>query len=228
MQNVTASNSSQQSSTPAEGRQVDLARLCSAILVNYEQEGPNTKPKNQIATTVTQTLDDIRAWQENANAIAATIGHGDGRCLWNITQNINAPSWETFHTVYLGLDSCRLIEKTMDVIEAQNRKTRLIDSTIADKLVKQIRTLLDLYRASVHTSVVDLSQSLSEGKIQEELLYTIISRQSDLEDKDPIAHWLRHLFVDEQYVRGIVARLQLAWKEALTNVFYLSRPKSSG
>lgn len=221
---VTASNDLRESCTPIESRQVNLARECEFSSKICGEEGSDAKARNHNASILRQKLDNIREWQKDANVIITTMDTSEHCHLSKITENFNAPDWEFFHMVYVGLDSCKLIEQTMDLIEVQNRKIRLIEPANAQEQIKGIRALCEEYRASVHAAVLELIKILSNERQQEELPYSIISRQGDTEDKDPIAYWLRHLFVDERYPQEIVARLQLAWKEALTNVANLTRP----
>ncbi|KAL9007123.1 MAG: hypothetical protein Q9188_000158 [Gyalolechia gomerana] len=227
LEGLTASNDLKDSSTPVEDRQVDLARKCDTLIRIYKGTGADAKMKTHDASAVMQELGNIRQWQEETNKIIATMSLGDGCHLWKITESANAPDWEFFHTAYVGLDSCRVIEKTIDFIEAQNRKLRIIEPENATEQIKRIRKQCDEYRIVLNSASFELSVSLSDQRHQEELLYTIIARQGNIEDTDPIAYWLRHLFVDEQHVRGTLARLQLAWKEALANVEKLTRSKVS-
>ncbi|KAL9031855.1 MAG: hypothetical protein Q9196_000169 [Gyalolechia fulgens] len=222
---LTASNDLEDSSTPVENRQVDLAKECDSLIRIYEETGSDAKTKIHDASAVVQGLGNIRQRQEETNETIATMSLGDGCHLWKITESANAPDWEFFHIAYVGLDSCRLIERTIDFIEAQNRKVRLIKPEDATEQIRRIRKLCDEYRMTLNSASFELSESLSDKRHQEELLYTIINRPGDMEDTHRIAYWLRHLFVDEQYARGILARLQLAWKEALANVDSLTRVK---
>ncbi|KAL8843581.1 MAG: hypothetical protein Q9170_000085 [Blastenia crenularia] len=227
LKNLSASSDLKDSSTPTENRQMDLARECDFILTAYGEKASGAKTTNPNATATEHKIDMIRIWQEDTNEHIAMLSQGGSPHLWKITKNYFAPDWEFFHTVYTGLDSCILIEKTVEVIEAQNRKVRPLEPGAAEEQTKRIRKLCDEYRAMVHAAVLELSVSLSDAKNEEELLYSIICRQGETENKDPFGYWLRYLFVGEEYVRGIVTRLQLAWKEALINIADLTRPKSS-
>ncbi|KAL8944576.1 MAG: hypothetical protein Q9216_000379 [Gyalolechia sp. 2 TL-2023] len=227
LRSLMASNDLKESSTPVEHRQVDLARESDSLIRIYEEIESDAKSKTHHASAVVQGLGNIRQWQEEANNIIATMSLGGGRHLWKITESANAPDWEFFHTAYIGLDSCRLIERTIDFVEAQNRKVRLIEPDHVSEQIRKIRKLCDEYRIALNSASFELSEALSDKGHQEELLYTVIARQADTEDTDPIAYWLRHLFIDEQYVRGILARLQLAWREALANIDNLTSVKET-
>ncbi|KAL9605136.1 MAG: hypothetical protein Q9219_000070 [cf. Caloplaca sp. 3 TL-2023] len=215
-----------ESSTPVEIQQVGLARTCDLLMgINVENES-KSRATNENESAVHE-IDKIQAWLADANAKINTGRLEEKYHLWEIVENIKAPDWEFFHTSYTDLDSCLLIETTMDCVEAQNRKVRFTGPDNAEEKIGMIRQLCQEYRTSLHAAVVEMGKYLSDDRRQEDLLYSIISRQGVTENQDPIGYWLLHLFVDEQYAQGIVTRLQLAWKEAVMHIAELTRPKIS-
>lgn len=227
LRGLLASNDLQNSSTTVETRQVDLARECDSLIKIYRESRSDAKTKSHDVSAVTQGLNNILQLQEEINQTVTAMSRGDRGCLWNITESANAPDWEFFHTAYVGLDSCKLTEKTIAFIEAQNDRARLIEHKNAKEQIKLIRRLCDEYRIGLNSAAFELSESMSDKRQQEELLLSVIGRQGDTEDTNSVAFWLRQLFVTEQYVQGILARLQLAWKEALVNVDSLTRSQVS-
>ncbi|KAL8655697.1 MAG: hypothetical protein Q9210_000719 [Variospora velana] len=224
---IIASNDLKESSTPAEDVQIDLTRDFDWISMIYENKVGDAEPRNRNAETVADKFNKMRDWQRHANHVMSTMIQKDGCHLKTITGDTRVPDWEFFHEVYLGLDNCRLVEKTMDVIFAGNRKFRIVEHGFAEFLTEAVRTLCSEYRGIVHAAALQLRESLSHKKHRRSLVYSVVSRKEDREDKDTIAHWLRRLFTDEQHVQKTLARLTAAWRDALTNIVDLTKPTNT-
>ncbi|KAI4147842.1 MAG: hypothetical protein LQ341_001715 [Variospora aurantia] len=227
MNSIIASNDLKESSTPVEDVQIDLTRDLDWISMIYENKVGDAEPRNRNAETVADKFNKMRDWQKHANHVMSAMIEKDGCHLKTITGDTKVPDWEFFHEVYLGLDNCKLVEKTMDVIFAGNRKFRIVEHGFAEFLTEAVRTLCSEYRGIVHAVALQLRESLSHKKHRRSLVYSVVSRKEDTEDKDTIAHWLRRLFTDEQHVQKTLARLTAAWRDALTNIVDLTKPTNT-
>ncbi|KAI4120089.1 MAG: hypothetical protein LQ345_000045 [Seirophora villosa] len=227
MNSIIASNDLKESSTPVEDVQIDLTRDFDWISMIYENKVGDAEPRNRNAETVADKFNKMRDWQKHANHVMSEMIQRDGCHLRRIVEDTRVPDWEFFHEVYVGLDNCRLVEKTMDVIFAGNRKFRIVEHGFAEFLTGAVRALCNEYRGIVHAAALQLRESLSHKKHRRNLVYSILSRKEDTEDDDTVARWLRRLFTDEQHVQKTLARLTAAWKDALTNIIDLTKPNNT-
>ncbi|KAL8908751.1 MAG: hypothetical protein Q9207_000608 [Kuettlingeria erythrocarpa] len=227
MESVVASNDFMVSSTPIEDAQTNLARDLHWVHMIYEHKLDERGRRQENAETVADKFTKLLTWQQEVNDAMTTMIEKDGCHLRKIGQDTNVPDWEFFHEVYIGLDNLRLVEKTTDVVLAENPRFELVDQKVAERQTARIRKLCDEYRRIVHNAALHLRNSLADKKHRRNMVYSVVSRQGDTEEKDPVAYWLRHAFGNEEYAQKTLARLNAAWKDALVTIGDLTRPRSS-
>ena len=194
-----------------------LSDQCRFIYTVFELKKQDETTRASNAKSVSTKLHAIREWQnEETNMVRRQL-----ELSYMIARKLSVPTWEYFHKIFIGFDACILIRKTMDLVVAENRKYRLIASTEAEDITTDIRNLCNDFEAATKTTAARLRQSLwDENSPVDELVYDIISRPEDTEEKDPIASRLRQLFGqdNEIFVRGFESRLRQSWEEGLRAV----------
>lgn len=225
MHSIVASNEFKESSTPAEDAQTNLARDFDWISMIYEHKSQQPDPMNRSAEVVVSKFYKLRDWQQEVNKAMSTLIQKNGCHLRQIAEGTNVPDWEFFHEVYVGLDNCKMVDKITDVVLARNHDYPIVDQADAVHHTNKIRDLCNDYRWMVQEAALKLKQSLSDKQHRRNMVFSIVSRRADKEEKGRIAFWLRYLFGNEEYVQKTMAKLNAAWKDAVTNVINLSQRK---
>ncbi|KAI4145285.1 MAG: hypothetical protein L6R39_003864 [Caloplaca ligustica] len=225
MDSIIATTDLRESPTAAEESQINLARAFDSISTVYDQKIGDVDTRQRNSETVSQEFTKMKDWQRAATYRIGTMTQNDDCHLRDITEDTKVLDWEFFHEIYVGLDNGKLVEKTMDTIEAGNRKFQVVGGVEED--AKYVRPLCDEYRSAVRAAALHLMESLCDKKHRRNLVYSIVSRQEDPGDEAAIAHWLRQLFNGEKHVQETMARLTAAWKDALSKLADLSKPKAT-
>ncbi|KAL8699660.1 MAG: hypothetical protein Q9224_001318 [Gallowayella concinna] len=224
---TTAHSQRGQGSTWEEKAQYHTAVECQSILDIYELKRSEEDARKRASRSIQESLDIIEQQQISLNEEIATMRYRVYDYFWMITDEVIAPSWLFFHSAYTGLDTIILIEKTLDAMESENRKFRILDSRLAAEQFTRIRKHCNELRTIVHAAAEVLYHEFSSDRHHKEMLYTVVGRPGDTKEDDPIAYALRsHLDKRiggaDEVAQGYITRLCQAWCEALQNLLVLT------
>ncbi|KAL8702942.1 MAG: hypothetical protein Q9201_003896 [Fulgogasparrea decipioides] len=216
-QNFSAQSYSFESETMMERRQYMLAVECVSVLEVYEKSEALETARKRNAERVMSNVKAIEHIMQLAHDEISDIDRRIAYHFWSITDNVHAPDWKFFHAIYLGIDNCILAKRTMELVNAENRKSRLLDAQWAAEQTGKIRKMCDEYRPLVHAKVRSLVEEFSGSKHHWAMLNNVVGRPEATEDQDPIAYWLRRT-CGELFAQAMVKKLCQGWHEALKNV----------
>ena len=216
--------------TREEHVQFETAVECQTMLKLYEVvKGPEEAARSGASWSVLASLESIEKRQKVLKEELATMWDRKQDYYWVISDEVIAPSWLFFHAAYTNLDTAILIKKTLDTVEAGNRKCRILDPQRANEQITTIRKLCDELPAIIHAAALKLYQEFSSDLHHKRMVYSIVGQPLDTQENDPIAYWLRKHFDRgedgaEKAAQAYVMRLCQAWCEALRNLCKLTSP----
>ncbi|KAL8730427.1 MAG: hypothetical protein Q9166_004065 [cf. Caloplaca sp. 2 TL-2023] len=213
----------QKSLTFEEQAQYRAAVECQLILRTFEAKRPDEQGRNHAGLVVVTSLDTIEVRQKELNERIATMRNQQEDYFLVITDEVIAPSWRFFHASYTGSDICTLIKKTLETVEAQNRKWQILDPQACRERISRLRKLCNELRLVIHAAATKLYYEFKSDQHHKKMVYSIIGRSTDNLEMDPIAYRLRdhlHRNVDSagKAAQAFVERLCQAWCEALDNL----------
>ncbi|KAL8813455.1 MAG: hypothetical protein Q9200_000252 [Gallowayella weberi] len=225
--NPTAHSQRQQELSREENAQYQTAEECQSILDIYELKPSEEDAKRKASVSLQESLDTIEKQQMSVNEELATMRSRVYDYFWMITDEVIAPSWLFFHSAYTGLDTAILIQKTLDAVETENRKFRILDSKLAGEQFARIRKQCKELRSIVHAAAKVLYYEFSSDRHHKEMLYTVVGRPGYTKEDDPIAYAFRsHLNKRtggaDKVAQGYITRLCQTWCEALQNLLDLT------
>ncbi|KAL8856999.1 MAG: hypothetical protein Q9178_006404 [Gyalolechia marmorata] len=227
--NQLAYSEPEKSMTREEQVQFETAVECQTMLKLYELRGPEEAARSGASWSVLASLESIEKRQKVLNEELATMWDRKQDYLWVISDEVIAPSWLFFHGAYTNLDTAILIKRTLDTVEAGNRKFRILDPQRANEQITTIRKLCDELPAIIHAAALKICQEFSSNIHHKRMVYSIVGQPSVTQEDDPIAYWLRRHFDRgedgaEKAAQAYVTKLCRAWCEALRNLCKLTSP----
>ena len=151
----------------------------------------------------------IRRWKVAESVVTATTAR-----TFNFTPKLGVPDWHWFHNLYMTLDDCVVIMRTMELMTRNSKRGFLPDAYLASKVASFRNTCKNINDAYIRAAK-KLQNELRQSAAIHEVVEVCFGKSDD--STDAIGLVLRGL-ADVPWLNKMGEALIESWQEGLDGV----------